>query len=111
MLTPNLVGNTSTDSDPDSTGLTVLETLTSGEENDTYDAGFIPDFDLALIIDLAEEQDLEVQEGDTVCFNIEIFNQGIADAYDINIANYTPCLLYTSPSPRDQRGSRMPSSA
>ena len=25
--------------------------------------------------------------------------------------NYFPCLLYTSPSPRDQRGSRMPSSA
>ena len=24
---------------------------------------------------------------------------------------YTACLLYTSPSPRDQRGSRMPSSA
>ena len=24
---------------------------------------------------------------------------------------YRPCLLYTSPSPRDQRGSRMPSSA
>ena len=24
---------------------------------------------------------------------------------------YIPCLLYTSPSPRDQRGSRMPSSA
>ena len=23
----------------------------------------------------------------------------------------SPCLLYTSPSPRDQRGSRMPSSA
>ena len=28
----------------------------------------------------------------------------------INIVD-TPCLLYTSPSPRDQRGSRMPSSA
>ena len=28
--------------------------------------------------------------------------------HDINICN---CLLYTSPSPRDQRGSRMPSSA
>ena len=27
------------------------------------------------------------------------------------IANYPGCLLYTSPSPRDQRGSRMPSSA
>ena len=25
--------------------------------------------------------------------------------------NVAPCLLYTSPSPRDQRGSRMPSSA
>ena len=24
---------------------------------------------------------------------------------------FPPCLLYTSPSPRDQRGSRMPSSA
>ena len=28
-----------------------------------------------------------------------------------NAAKYANCLLYTSPSPRDQRGSRMPSSA
>ena len=28
-----------------------------------------------------------------------------------NTAGLDPCLLYTSPSPRDQRGSRMPSSA
>ena len=28
-----------------------------------------------------------------------------------NNGNYDICLLYTSPSPRDQRGSRMPSSA
>ena len=29
-----------------------------------------------------------------------------------HVRNYTiGCLLYTSPSPRDQRGSRMPSSA
>ena len=27
------------------------------------------------------------------------------------VMNMAPCLLYTSPSPRDQRGSRMPSSA
>ena len=27
------------------------------------------------------------------------------------LANIVFCLLYTSPSPRDQRGSRMPSSA
>ena len=30
---------------------------------------------------------------------------------DLDPRNYDPCLLYTSPSPRDQRGSRMPSSA
>ena len=27
------------------------------------------------------------------------------------LPRWFPCLLYTSPSPRDQRGSRMPSSA
>ena len=33
-------------------------------------------------------------------------------SYDFsNTASDRPCLLYTSPSPRDQRGSRMPSSA
>ena len=30
---------------------------------------------------------------------------------DLGATLCTPCLLYTSPSPRDQRGSRMPSSA
>ena len=30
---------------------------------------------------------------------------------DIAVQWAHPCLLYTSPSPRDQRGSRMPSSA
>ena len=29
----------------------------------------------------------------------------------VQVQFYCPCLLYTSPSPRDQRGSRMPSSA
>ena len=34
-------------------------------------------------------------------------------AYHIELAQqkHSDCLLYTSPSPRDQRGSRMPSSA
>ena len=31
--------------------------------------------------------------------------------YYTHVSNITTCLLYTSPSPRDQRGSRMPSSA
>ena len=35
----------------------------------------------------------------------------IAAQGGINAAKNYPCLLYTSPSPRDQRGSRMPSSA
>ena len=33
-----------------------------------------------------------------------------AAALDL-LGHVVPCLLYTSPSPRDQRGSRMPSSA
>ena len=34
------------------------------------------------------------------------------DYKDVNLLKrFMSCLLYTSPSPRDQRGSRMPSSA
>ena len=40
--------------------------------------------------------------------NIEIVRERIDALPD---AGMTICLLYTSPSPRDQRGSRMPSSA
>ena len=44
---------------------------------------------------------------------------GVLPQYDVAfytklfkaIKQHRPCLLYTSPSPRDQRGSRMPSSA
>ena len=32
-------------------------------------------------------------------------------AWATQVTLYNYCLLYTSPSPRDQRGSRMPSSA
>ena len=42
-------------------------------------------------------------------FNVEfILDNDLNNALDAWIAD---CLLYTSPSPRDQRGSRMPSSA
>ena len=38
--------------------------------------------------------------------------EGIADNSPLNLSKpVSDCLLYTSPSPRDQRGSRMPSSA
>ena len=37
----------------------------------------------------------------------DIDNDGLCNVLDLDM----DCLLYTSPSPRDQRGSRMPSSA
>ena len=47
----------------------------------------------------------KVNKGDVLC---EIST----DKVDMDLESpYTGCLLYTSPSPRDQRGSRMPSSA
>ena len=36
---------------------------------------------------------------------------GVSSLLQRQIARLRDCLLYTSPSPRDQRGSRMPSSA
>ena len=41
-------------------------------------------------------------------------SQHIAGTSNMELLDFNPlttCLLYTSPSPRDQRGSRMPSSA
>ena len=43
-----------------------------------------------------------------------VFVDGVFDADasdDLTLEGVEICLLYTSPSPRDQRGSRMPSSA
>ena len=42
---------------------------------------------------------------------IEVFIRGILVEMVVDSGASTNCLLYTSPSPRDQRGSRMPSSA
>ena len=42
--------------------------------------------------------------------NNEVYEY-IASISDIACQRMNSCLLYTSPSPRDQRGSRMPSSA
>ena len=39
------------------------------------------------------------------------FDPLIVHVADLSAAKQVACLLYTSPSPRDQRGSRMPSSA
>ena len=54
-----------------------------------------------------------VAKADTELFNqsskVALVRDG--DRTVITMANDYICLLYTSPSPRDQRGSRMPSSA
>ena len=49
--------------------------------------------------------------------NLFVYNMFLRPTSEEGLENFTPdwrvyaCLLYTSPSPRDQRGSRMPSSA
>ena len=46
--------------------------------------------------------------------NPELFYENLEQLQDdkeVDVIVETICLLYTSPSPRDQRGSRMPSSA
>ena len=52
----------------------------------------------------------EVWGGELVAFD-GIDNAPEEKERGITIATSHVCLLYTSPSPRDQRGSRMPSSA
>ena len=44
-------------------------------------------------------------------FMVEADNIEEIKEFQFNDPIYKACLLYTSPSPRDQRGSRMPSSA
>ena len=52
---------------------------------------------------------------DAVCSSIELFDDVSARLRSYRCSVFAAlnlfCLLYTSPSPRDQRGSRMPSSA
>ena len=43
--------------------------------------------------------------------NKNLSRWAIFDSLDNSFIGMCVCLLYTSPSPRDQRGSRMPSSA
>ena len=55
-----------------------------------------------------QSTDAGMNGGDFNNFFPDLFT--FADGYNGNYDN-SGCLLYTSPSPRDQRGSRMPSSA
>ena len=46
-----------------------------------------------------------------VSANVDFYSGFVYSMLDIPLELYTPCLLYTSPSPRDLSTSRMPSSA
>ena len=75
-------------------------------------------------IALITDQHLDGRKGNLAFWNYfqkfydEIFfptleKEGVKVIFDLGdtFDNRKSCLLYTSPSPRDQRGSRMPSSA
>ena len=56
------------------------------------------------------------REGEAISWHVEEVLRQRKALKDVNVSRVvfheiTNCLLYTSPSPRDQRGSRMPSSA
>ena len=63
--------------------------------------------------------DLDIDKGSTIAkeLNSDFYEVDVSDVNSVNQAvldfskQHEGCLLYTSPSPRDQRGSRMPSSA
>ena len=64
----------------------------------------------ALIATLSVRSGFRTELVDTILganAHVTVYNQPMKDAE----GNVYSCLLYTSPSPRDQRGSRMPSSA
>ena len=62
---------------------------------------------IALFTNYASEQGRSYADLDEQNFRFATFKKNLAQIDRLNKA----CLLYTSPSPRDQRGSRMPSSA
>ena len=63
--------------------------------NGNYDGGLVDWYDLV------DGRNFERGNGD-----IQYWNEGDGD-----YGQWRPCLLYTSPSPRDRQKSRMPSSA
>ena len=69
--------------------------------------GFTPLFPIAETVFVKNET-----VNPTGSFKDRGMSLAISMAKEQNVENIClPCLLYTSPSPRDQRGSRMPSSA
>ena len=67
-------------------------------------------WDQTAIIDIVKEL-LSAVAAEDAQNPANVMSQNYATAQANPEIHMLPCLLYTSPSPRDQRGSRMPSSA
>ena len=81
------------------------------KKNRDQDVEFIQS--LAKLLNQNELTELEVSReyGETDKINVRVSKSGSPQAYQVETKQPSICLLYTSPSPRDQSGSRMPSSA
>ena len=80
----------------------LIEKVSENNELIGRSYNFAPEIDGTVILSVKDKIDLKNYIGKFVEANISF-----ADEYDL----YGDCLLYTSPSPRDLRKSRMPSSA
>jgi len=69
--------------------------LTDVDDNRDQDFGYAGP-DLALRKTLADGQAGVVQSGDDVTFTVEIFNQGVGDAYNVGVIDYLPAGLTLS---------------
>jgi len=69
----------------------------NGDEDDS-DPAFLERFDLALTKRLNSGTASPIVPGSTVIFDLEIFNQGTVDAYNIQLSDYVPTGLTLIPS-------------
>ena len=67
--------------------------------------------ELAKTVDSLVQMDAQAERGEELVTHYELAQSVYAKARVKLPEEDKVCLLYTSPSPRDQRGSRMPSSA
>jgi len=81
------------DNDPPSTNDDVDNTNGDEDNEDSETFDVLPNFDLALLKDLADGQSSVVAPGDDITFNVTIYNQGDVDAYDIQVIDYIPAGL------------------
>ena len=80
-------------------GFTAVDDIPAGERIEQPVQAEIPSDQIEKIMDKLEQLESRILASD---------NSGMINEHRALLES---CLLYTSPSPRDQRGSRMPSSA